>query len=155
ALPFPDASLAAVTCAQALHWFDRPTFYSEVRRTLVTDGLLAVVDNNRDWREDPWMDAYESLLERLSRGSYSRHYRSLDHPAELADGGFSKVREGRFPWRRAMSLEDYLGLCLSSTKVQAVAAVVGTDRLVEEIRRLTAGDAVVIPYTTVVYLANR
>jgi ubiquinone/menaquinone biosynthesis C-methylase UbiE len=38
----PDASIGLVTVAQALHWFDLPRFYAEVRRVLRPDGLLAV-----------------------------------------------------------------------------------------------------------------
>jgi SAM-dependent methyltransferase len=37
----PDASVALVTVAQALHWFDRPAFFAEVRRVCSRGGLLA------------------------------------------------------------------------------------------------------------------
>ncbi len=38
----PDASVAMVTVAQALHWFDLPRFYAEVNRVLKPNGVLAV-----------------------------------------------------------------------------------------------------------------
>lgn len=38
----PDASVDLVTVAQAVHWFDLPAFYAEVRRVLKPDGLLAI-----------------------------------------------------------------------------------------------------------------
>lgn len=38
----PDASVGLVTVAQALHWFDLPRFYAEIRRVLTPDGVLAV-----------------------------------------------------------------------------------------------------------------
>ena len=37
-----DASVDFVTVAQALHWFDLPAFYDEVRRVLKPEGFLAV-----------------------------------------------------------------------------------------------------------------
>lgn len=37
-----EASVDLVTVAQALHWFDLPAFYEEVKRVLKTTGLLAV-----------------------------------------------------------------------------------------------------------------
>ena len=38
----PDQSVALVTVAQALHWFDLERFYAEVRRVLRPEGVLAV-----------------------------------------------------------------------------------------------------------------
>ena len=39
----PDASFDLITVAQAIHWFNFGAFYSEVKRTLKPNGLLAVV----------------------------------------------------------------------------------------------------------------
>jgi SAM-dependent methyltransferase len=41
ACPLPAGSADLVTVAQALHWFDFPRFYSEVRRVLRPGGVLA------------------------------------------------------------------------------------------------------------------
>jgi len=37
-----DQSIGLVTVAQALHWFDFPRFYAEVKRVLAPDGVIAV-----------------------------------------------------------------------------------------------------------------
>ena len=37
----PEKSVALITVAQALHWFDLPRFYAEVRRVAKPQGLLA------------------------------------------------------------------------------------------------------------------
>lgn len=37
-----DHSVDLVTVAQAIHWFDRPAFYAEVRRVLKPGGIVAV-----------------------------------------------------------------------------------------------------------------
>jgi len=39
----PDDSFDLITVAQAIHWFNFDTFYSEVKRTLKPDGVLAVI----------------------------------------------------------------------------------------------------------------
>jgi SAM-dependent methyltransferase len=39
--PLPDAAVDLVTVAQALHWFNRPRFYAEVRRVARPGGILA------------------------------------------------------------------------------------------------------------------
>lgn len=38
----PDSSAGLITVAQALHWFDHPRFFAEVRRVLKPGGALAV-----------------------------------------------------------------------------------------------------------------
>ena len=43
-MPFLDAnSVDLVTCAQAIHWFDRDAFFKEVKRVLKINGTLAVI----------------------------------------------------------------------------------------------------------------
>jgi SAM-dependent methyltransferase len=44
ALPLPDTCLDVLTVSQGIHWFDRPRFYAEARRTLKPGGVLAVYD---------------------------------------------------------------------------------------------------------------
>lgn len=39
----PDQSFNLITVAQAIHWFNFDAFYSEVKRTLKPDGILAVI----------------------------------------------------------------------------------------------------------------
>ncbi|HYG00832.1 MAG TPA: class I SAM-dependent methyltransferase [Chryseosolibacter sp.] len=39
---FPDGEFDLVTVGQALHWFNLPLFYNEVRRVLKSDGIVAV-----------------------------------------------------------------------------------------------------------------
>jgi ubiquinone/menaquinone biosynthesis C-methylase UbiE len=40
-IPLQDSSVDLVTAASALHWFDLPRFYREVRRVLKPHGCLA------------------------------------------------------------------------------------------------------------------
>ncbi|MFO0934903.1 MAG: class I SAM-dependent methyltransferase [Gemmataceae bacterium] len=49
----PDASVDLVTVAQALHWFDLPAFYREVKRVLKPTGVLAVWTYNNAVVDDP------------------------------------------------------------------------------------------------------
>jgi SAM-dependent methyltransferase len=42
-IPHEDSSLTLIISAQAAHWFDLPHFYSEVKRTLKTDGVFALI----------------------------------------------------------------------------------------------------------------
>jgi SAM-dependent methyltransferase len=48
AIPLPEASVDAVTVAQAFHWFDEQKALAEIERVLRPGGLLAVVSNRRE-----------------------------------------------------------------------------------------------------------
>jgi ubiquinone/menaquinone biosynthesis C-methylase UbiE len=89
AAPFRDARFDLVTVSAAVHWFDRPRFYAEVRRVARPGAVLAVWSYYQT-RIEPSIDA---VLERFADsvvGPYwdsgidlNRHaYRQLDFPFE-------------------------------------------------------------------------
>lgn len=47
-IPLPDGSMGAVTVAQAFHWFDRDAACAEIRRILVSGGVLGLLWNRAD-----------------------------------------------------------------------------------------------------------
>ena len=85
--PIRDRSIDLVTVSTAIHWFDRPRFYSEVRRVARPGAVLAVWSYFQS-RIDPEIDR---VLQRFtdevvdpywdSRFALNRHgYRDLDFP---------------------------------------------------------------------------
>ncbi|MBV9384005.1 MAG: class I SAM-dependent methyltransferase [Streptosporangiaceae bacterium] len=66
AIPLADASVDAVLCAQAMHWFDMDTALPEIARVLVPGGVLAGLWNSDDDRV-PWVAG----LDRVSEGAAS------------------------------------------------------------------------------------
>lgn len=83
-IPQPNCSVVLVTVAQAAHWFDLATFYSEVRRVAVQGGILALISYSV-LRLEPHFDA-----------RFSRFYwEEIDHywPAErkLVDTGYATI----------------------------------------------------------------
>lgn len=66
-LPVPDASAELVAVAQALHWFDFPRFFDEVRRVLVPGGVMAAFGYSF-FHVSPEVDAVieAHLLDRLA-----------------------------------------------------------------------------------------
>jgi SAM-dependent methyltransferase len=57
-IPLPDASVDAVTAAQAWHWFDNDAARAEVARVLRPGGVVARISNwedvSVDWVEEWW-----------------------------------------------------------------------------------------------------
>jgi ubiquinone/menaquinone biosynthesis C-methylase UbiE len=60
AIPLPDASLDAVVCAQAFHWFATTRALPEIRRVLRVGGMLGLIWNVRD-ESVPWVAAVSAI----------------------------------------------------------------------------------------------
>ena len=79
AMPLPDGSADVVAVAQAFHWFDHGPALAEIARVLRPGGVLAIVWNVRDEREE-W-------VARLSDVIGAEHMRPPAAEAALATGG--------------------------------------------------------------------
>lgn len=92
----PDNCADLVTCAQALHWFDRDAFYAEANRILKPGGVLAVfgyglftvpsnpaVDEALHWAYEDVLGPYWDDRRRLVEAKYQG--------LEPAEGVFSAV----------------------------------------------------------------
>ncbi len=62
ALPMANRTFAAVTVAQAFHWFDAPRAIREIHRVLVPGGALGMVWNVMD-RDVEWVDRLQTLIQ--------------------------------------------------------------------------------------------
>jgi len=107
--PLPPASVDTLTVAQALHWFDRPRFWAEVKRKLVPGGLVAV------WYYDllevtPEVDAVVRRLYSEVVGPYWPPERALieEGYADL-DFPFEEISPPPFRMEKEWSLLDLEG----------------------------------------------
>jgi SAM-dependent methyltransferase len=60
-LPLADASVDAITVAQAFHWFDMPRALAEFARVLRVDGRLGVIWNDIDTSVD-WVADFNAIM---------------------------------------------------------------------------------------------
>jgi SAM-dependent methyltransferase len=74
AIPLPDASVDAVLCGQALHWFDLSRALPEIARVLVPGGALGGLWNSDDDRV-PWVAGLQEAAEGAASPSLSRRRR--------------------------------------------------------------------------------
>jgi ubiquinone/menaquinone biosynthesis C-methylase UbiE len=62
AIPLPDRAVAAVTVADAFHWFDHDRALAEISRVLRPGGVLAVIATLPDWSGASWAHELGSLV---------------------------------------------------------------------------------------------
>jgi SAM-dependent methyltransferase len=60
----PDHKFDFVTAGQSFHWFDRKKARDEFLRILKPDGWMMIVWNERDVRANPFMAAYDQILQK-------------------------------------------------------------------------------------------
>ncbi|MFI4968432.1 MAG: methyltransferase domain-containing protein, partial [Gammaproteobacteria bacterium] len=123
-----DHSVSMVTVAQALHWFDLPRFYAEVRRVAKPQAMLAC------WsyihcRVSPGVDAamarlYEGILGDAYWPPERKHvengYRDLPFP-------FTEMELPAFQLQMDWTLESYVGYLRSWSATQAYIKKNGAD----------------------------
>jgi len=91
-IPAGDGSVAAVTVADAFHWFDHSVALAEIRRVLRPGGGLAVLNTAPDWGGMSWAHELGTLVTEL-RPEHPNFDGVPWHEAVRADGGFGEPRE--------------------------------------------------------------
>ncbi|HEY2398584.1 MAG TPA: class I SAM-dependent methyltransferase [Solirubrobacteraceae bacterium] len=111
AIPLDDASVDAVTVADAFHWFNHAAALAEIRRVLRPGGGLAVLSTLPDWRETSWGKELGTTMERLRPQHPNFDGPSWKDAVRAADG-WSEPREVRVTtWHRSdpEAIVQYLG----------------------------------------------
>jgi SAM-dependent methyltransferase len=92
AIPLPDRSVAAVTVADAFHWFDHHAAVREIGRVLRPGGGLAVISTLPDWSGASWSHEVGTLLLDL-RPEHPQFDGPSWQQAVLEAGGWTAPRE--------------------------------------------------------------
>lgn len=159
AIPLPDASLDAVVCAQAFHWFATPAALAEIRRVLKVGGRLGLVWNVRD-EATPWVAALTRIMN-AHEGDAPRYHTGAWRTVLPAEG-FGPLHEDVFAHGHTGTPEQVI---LDRTlSVSFIAALPEAERagVAESVRDLIARtpelagrSEVTFPYRTHVYWCER
>jgi SAM-dependent methyltransferase len=159
ALPLAAASVDAVACAQAFHWFANTAATRELARVIRPGGVLALVWNVRD-ASVPWVRAITDIIEpfegdapRFHKGEWQRVF-----PAP----GFSPLREVRLPHvhrgpPEQVVVERFLSVSFIAALPDAQRAEIERRlrALIADEPALAGAGEVAFPYETVAYHATR
>lgn len=147
ALPLPDASVDAVTVAQAWHWVDTARAVPELTRVLTQGGVLGLVWNSRDERVD-WVAELGRAMN-SNADSYT-----ASGMAPVVGGPFGEPERIELRWTQHYTREALLELVRSrsyfivrSAEEQA-ATLAAVGELLDTHPALAGLDGVELPYVT-------
>jgi SAM-dependent methyltransferase len=130
-IPLPDESVAAVTVADAFHWFDHAPALAEIRRVLRPGGGLAVLSAVPDWSGASWAHDVGTLI----AGMLTAHPKFDGPPWQEsvhAAGGWSEPREIRVTTAQPASPEQMVDYVASMSWV----ASLGEDQRAETLEKV-------------------
>ena len=158
-IPLADASVDAVVCAQAFHWFASPDALREIHRVLKPGGRLGLVWNMRDARV-PWVAKLDAIVNRYE-GDTPRYYTGAWKQA-FPYAGFGSFVERHFAQGHAGSPGDVILNRVRSTSFIAALPEAVRHKVDAELRALIEGEpllagkaTVTVPYETAAFSATK
>jgi SAM-dependent methyltransferase len=159
AIPLPDASVDAVVCAQAFHWFATADALREIHRVLKPGGRLGLVWNMRDARV-PWVARLDAIVNAYE-GDTPRYYTGAWRAA-FPFPGFGPFVERHFAQGHTGSPEDVILNRVRSTSFIAALPDAERAKVDAALRELIADEpslagqaTVTVPYETAAFVATK
>ena len=130
------ASVDLITVAQAVHWFDLNAFYSECRRVLRPDGIIAVW-SYRLLRFEATIDAIlERFFSETLRPYWAPELRWVDKGYAQLDFPFQEVGHPEFDMKLDLNLPALMQYIGTWSAVKQYEAATGRDPLQELVSEL-------------------
>lgn len=139
AIPLSDASVAAVTVADAFHWFDHASALAEIRRVLRPGGGLAVLATVPDWSGASWAHELGTLIQR-TRPEHPHFDGPPWRDAVRAAGAWSEPREIHVSTPQPADAERIVAHVASMSWVAAMPEPRRTETLARVRELVYAGD---------------
>ena len=152
-----DQSIDLITCAQAFHWFDRVKTKLEFNRILKSNGVTALLWNERLDEASPVNRAYEKLLREMVPDYQNVSHRRVgmeDIQSFFAPG---EIQLRTFANHQSLDREAFLGRLISSSYVPNLNQP-GHSEIIEAAERVfsahQAAGKITFDYETKVYIGR-
>jgi ubiquinone/menaquinone biosynthesis C-methylase UbiE len=150
AIPVDDGTAAAVTVAQAFHWFDPERALAEIARVLTGDGALLIFANVRDKQNE-----LQAELEQLM----SPHRGTYPNPTwneTLPDNGLFEPKLRTFTHEQLVDRDTFVERVASVSWIASLPSDVRTSVLAAA-RELADrySEPISLPYVTQVFVCRR
>ncbi|GAA5233703.1 class I SAM-dependent methyltransferase [Verticiella sediminum] len=160
AIPLPDASVQAVVCAQAFHWFASVEALAEIHRVLAPQGRLGLVWNVRDESVD-WVAAISRIMAPFETET-PRHHRGEWREPFARSALFTLPEPSSFAYAhvgppRVVVMDRMLSVSFIAALPDAEKAAVKAqlEALIQDHPALRGKDTVAFPYRTDAYACTR
>jgi SAM-dependent methyltransferase len=137
-LAFRDASLDAVTVAQAFHWFDEDRAIAELARAVRVGGRVGLIWNARD-RSVPWVDKVWSIMDRVEKRAPWRDHEHWSDSALRVMPGFGPLHSGEFRHEQVVTPAAMVQRVASVSHV-AVLPTAERETVLDEVRAVLRSD---------------
>lgn len=139
AIPLPDDAVAAVTVADAMHWFEHAPALAEIRRVLRPGGGLAVLNALPDWSGASWAHEVGELLNAL-RPEHPGFDKQPWQESVRAAAGWSGPRELRITTQQPASPERLVDYVASVSWIASLPEAERTATLAQVDALVRAGE---------------
>ncbi|MEO6012030.1 MAG: class I SAM-dependent methyltransferase [Devosia sp.] len=159
AIPLTDASVDAIVCAQAFHWFATKAALAEIARVLKPGSVLGLIWNTHDTGVT-WVNALSEVTSAYE-GDAPR-FRSGKWRDAFPAPGFAPLEEASFANAQTGPAEQIVVDRMLSTSFIATLPSSERQIVADKLRAIIAGepeladrDEITIPYRTFAYSATR
>ncbi|MFC4212021.1 class I SAM-dependent methyltransferase [Pedobacter lithocola] len=105
----PDKSFDLITVAQAIHWFNFDDFYSEVKRTLKPDGVLAVIGYGLMFIDKKVDEAVHKLYEDILVKYWDSERRYIEEGYKTIPFPFDEIVAPHFQIKTTWNFNQMIG----------------------------------------------
>jgi SAM-dependent methyltransferase len=137
-LCFRDASLDAVTVAQAFHWFDHDRALASLERALKPGGRVGLVWNARD-RSVAWVDEVWGIMDRVEKNAPWRDHDNWHDSAFGQMPGFGPLHTAEF-WHAQLVTPEAMVQRVASVSHVAILPDADRERVLDEVRDVLRND---------------